>query len=141
MADEASAQEKTEEATARRKTQARKKGTVARSADLTNAIVMVVLLALLPAIFAGIGNAFLQSMRASLSSLPTNVDSSTLARYAASALTPAVIAVIPLIGAALIVGLGANFAQVGFVLSPEVLNPNFDKINPLNGFKRLLSRN
>jgi flagellar biosynthetic protein FlhB len=141
MADESSAQEKTEEATQRRKTQARKKGTVARSADLTNAVVMVVLLAILPAIFASVGSAFLQVMKSSLSTIPMNVEHATLARFAASALTPAAIAIIPLIGAAMVVGLGANFAQVGFVLSTEVLNPNFEKLNPLNGFKRLLSRN
>lgn len=138
---EESAQEKTEEATGRHKTQARKKGTVARSTDLTNAIVMVVLIALLPAIFGNIGNAFLQSVRASLGALPGDVEFSTIARFAVSALAPAAAALVPLIGAAMLIGVGANFAQVGFVLSPEVLNPNFNKINPLNGFKRLLSRN
>jgi flagellar biosynthetic protein FlhB len=137
---EDSSQERTEEATGRRKQQARKKGTVARSPDLTNALVMVILVALMPAIFTNIGQAFLQGFRNGMAELPNETTYGTMNRYIWSALTPPLIAMIPLIGLAMIIGVAANFGQVGFVLSPEVLNPSLGKINPLNGFKRLLSR-
>jgi flagellar biosynthetic protein FlhB len=137
---EDSAQERTEEATGRRKQQARKKGTVARSVDLTNALVMAILVALLPAIFANMGAAFLQGFRNGMAGMPTETSYGTMNRYIWSALTPPLIALIPLMGVAMIIGVAANFGQVGFVLSPEVLNPSLNKINPLSGFKRLLSR-
>jgi flagellar biosynthesis protein FlhB len=40
----------------------------------------------------------------------------------------------------MIIGLATNFAQVGFVMSGESMKPSFEKINPFQGFKRLLSR-
>jgi flagellar biosynthetic protein FlhB len=138
---EDSGQERTEEATGRRKTQARKKGTVARSPELTNAVVMVILIALLPTIIGNMGSAFMNGLRSSLNGMPRDLDVGTISRYVWGAVVPAVIAVAPLIGVAMIVGVGANFAQVGFVLSAEPLNPNLNKLNPLNGFKRIVSRN
>ena len=41
---------------------------------------------------------------------------------------------------AVIVGLVSNYAQVGFIFSTEKLSPTFDKINPIEGFKRIASR-
>lgn len=37
-------------------------------------------------------------------------------------------------------GLMVNFAQVGFVFSMEKLSPSLEKLNPLEGFKRIFSR-
>lgn len=38
-----------------------------------------------------------------------------------------------------IVGVVAQLAQIGFLFSPEILELNWERINPLSGFKRLLS--
>ena len=59
MADNSSAQERTEEATPRRRQQARKKGTVAKSHDLTSAIVVFALVATLPPLASNVGKACL----------------------------------------------------------------------------------
>lgn len=40
---------------------------------------------------------------------------------------------------ALCVGVASHLAQIGFLYSPEILELDFDRINPLNGFKRLFS--
>ncbi len=37
-------------------------------------------------------------------------------------------------------GLIVNYAQVGFVFSAEKLSPSMEKLNPLEGFKRIFSR-
>lgn len=39
----------------------------------------------------------------------------------------------------LVLGLGATFAQQGFLFVPKRIKPDFDKINPLKGLKRLFS--
>ena len=44
----------------------------------------------------------------------------------------------PVIFGIMVVGLTASYLQVGFVYSPEVIRPTFDKINPMNGIKKIL---
>jgi flagellar biosynthetic protein FlhB len=38
------------------------------------------------------------------------------------------------------VGVVANVGQVGFKITPEALAPKFEKLNPMSGFKRMLSK-
>jgi flagellar biosynthetic protein FlhB len=45
----------------------------------------------------------------------------------------------PVLSTALCVGVIANIAQVGFLFSPEVLELKLDRINPINGVKKLFS--
>lgn len=134
------AQERTEEATPRRKQKARRKGTVARSSDATNAIVIVVLLAVLPMVGANLASSLLSGMRRSLLSIPEAATPSAILSFAMDFLKPAALSIAPVIGTALLVGLAANFLQVGFALSPEAMSPNLNKINPASGLKRLFSR-
>jgi flagellar biosynthetic protein FlhB len=134
------AQERTEDATPRRRQQARRKGTVARSIDLNGAVVMVALLIALPAAIGAMANGFLQAMRLGFRDLPTTMDFTTLSGKVGSASSGALAGLAILIGTAMAVGLASNFAQVGFVFSGESLNPSLSKINPLNGLKRLFSR-
>jgi flagellar biosynthetic protein FlhB len=47
----------------------------------------------------------------------------------------------PLLGVIFIVSIIANVAQVGFMLSPASIQPEFSKLNPLNGINRLFSLN
>lgn len=139
MADNASAQERTEEATAKRKADARKKGTVARSTDLTGAIVLVLLMFVMPAAMSNLGVGFLTGFTTAMQSIPDTIDYATLQAFAWRALEPALMGLLPIIATAVVAGVAVNFAQVGFVLSGEAMSPKFEKINPLAGFKRLFS--
>src|SRR4051794_39769572 len=114
-------QERTEEATPRKRMQARRKGTVARSQDLTNAVVIVALLMILPSVIGNLGSAFLHSTHTGLSSLPYSVEGATINRYCIGLVQGPLMAFLPPLAVALSVGLAANFAQVGFVLSGESL--------------------
>jgi len=53
---------------------------------------------------------------------------------------PALATVATMILAVTMMGLASGFGQVGFTISAEPLKPTFDKINPLNGFKRLFGK-
>lgn len=134
------AQERTEEATPKRRTDARKKGTVAKSTDVTNAIVLIVLVLVLPMTVVRIGQSLMVSMNKSMSSIPLDLHPATIGKYFWNAAQPAMISMLPFIIAAIVAGLAANFAQVGFVISPEAMKPSFSKINPMQGAKRLFSR-
>ena len=133
------AQERTEEATPRRRQQARRKGTVAKSPELTGAIVIVALLAVLPSVISGLGLAFMGSLRGSWLHMPVGIDSRTATSYMYDAMRGPVAALVPLVGVALVAGLACNFAQVGFGGSLEALAPSLAKLNPLEGFKRMFS--
>lgn len=137
MAD--TAQERTEEATPKRRREARRKGTVARSSELNNAIVLCVLLFVLPFVLGNLGRAFLASMSFGMRGLPREADFTSLGKYTLAVLWPCAAALVPLIAAAMCVGIAANLAQVGFTFSGEALNPKFEKLNPISGLKRLFS--
>jgi flagellar biosynthesis protein FlhB len=132
-------QERTEEATPRRRLEARRKGTVARSAELNNALVMCALIFVLPFAIGNLGTAFLQSMSYGLREIPRDPSFANLTKHWIAVLQPSLLALLPIIGTAMIVGVASNFAQVGFVLSGEALQPKLDKLNPINGFKRIFS--
>ena len=46
----------------------------------------------------------------------------------------------PVLGVAVLLGLISNLAQVGFLFTGEPLVPKLEKINPIEGFKRIFSR-
>ena len=139
MADQSSAQERTEEATPRRRQQARKKGTVAKSNDLTSAVVIFALMITLPSLTSKLGQAMMLSLTLGLRNAPSEIDSSSIGPYIWHVAQGPTMAMIPLFAVLMGAGLVANFAQVGFVLSGEALTPTFAKMNPLNGFKRMFS--
>lgn len=132
-------QERTEEATPRRRQEARRKGTVTKSVELTNAVVLLGLLAALPWVLGRLGTEMVAAMNRAMGTLPTDAGFSTLNSFTTSQLGPVAAAFLPFLGVALVLGLITNFAQVGFTLSGEALSPSLSKINPFTGFQRLFS--
>ncbi len=133
-------QEKTEDATPRRRKDARKKGTVAKSVDLNGSLALIASLLVLPSAIGMMGSGFVTGLRASFQNLPSTTDMSTIASYSWRVLQPSLLGLAVLMFTIMGVGVAANFAQVGFVVSGEALKPTFSKINPLEGFKRLFSQ-
>ncbi len=131
--------ERTEEATPRKRQEARKQGTVARSADLAGATSLLVCALLLPHAVSGIGTGLLTGFQNAMSAPPREFSQAAAVNYLSALALPAMVAILPLIAALMAVGLAVNFAQVGFHLSVESLKPTFEKINPIAGFKRLFS--
>ncbi len=134
------AQERTEEATPKRRADARKKGTVAKSNDVSNAFVLIAFILVLPYTIVRIGQSLITSMNHSMSAIPTDVHPHTVWTYFWGAAQPAFVGMIPFLAAAVVAGLAANFAQVGFMITPEAMKPTFSKVNPLQGAKRLFSK-
>lgn len=137
---ESSSGEKTEEPTHRRKTDARKQGTVAKSADLTGALTLMAVLGVLPAALAAFGHGMVGGFQSSLSNVPRGMSQAEIYRFMADLLKPTLLLFLTVAGTGLAVGLASNFLQVGFTLSAESMQPKFEKINPVAGFKRLFSQ-
>lgn len=132
-------QEKTEQATPRRKEEARKKGQVARSMEINSAAML--LLGLLMLYFsAGYLYSYIQY---AFYTIFKNLHILTINPQNAYQLFTSGIFFIgkmigPLILGFFFIGIAASYGQVGFILSPEAIKPKGDKINPVEGFKKVL---
>ncbi len=134
-----SGMEKTEEATPRRREEARKKGSVAKSVDLTNALVMLSMLFILPTAIGMMGAGFMQLIKVSLYRFPTEANFEVVGLYLRNCLQLVLPGLFMIMGMATVVGVGANVAQVGVKFTPQVVAPSFSKINPATGLKRMFS--
>ncbi|HWA84504.1 MAG TPA: EscU/YscU/HrcU family type III secretion system export apparatus switch protein, partial [Fimbriimonadaceae bacterium] len=132
-------QERTEDATPKRRLEARRKGTVTKSTDLNNALVLLALILVLPFGISKIGAGFMTAVNTAFTKMPTELRMDTIVPYVGVVIQPALIGLAVIVGATMMVGVAANFAQVGFVLSAEALTPNLNKLNPASGLKRLFS--
>ena len=135
------AQDRTEEATPRKRQQARQRGQVARSQEVNTALVLFVGLVLMRVWGGGLVERLGETMVAWLESAArddlTRADAMQLGidvgfRYLSL--------VLPIVGAVLVTGAGASVLQTGFLVSAHPLKPDLSRISPLSGAKRLLSR-
>ncbi|MBW1792500.1 MAG: flagellar biosynthesis protein FlhB, partial [Deltaproteobacteria bacterium] len=140
MAEEQSGQEKTEQPTAHRLSEGRKKGDVAKSMEIPSAAVL--LLGLLSIYLMGqylLGNLLL-ILRHYLPNLhvieitPGNITTLTREAMMFSAMV-----VGPLMAVVLVTALLSNYAQVGFLFTTEKIAPKFEKIDPIQGLKKIFS--
>lgn len=135
------AEERQFPATARRRQEARRRGQVFRSLELTSALIL-----------AG-GLLALQFFGSYTWSRVSGLFHLALGDWARREITAAqalelgmasgrafVAGVLPVLLSLLVVGLAVNVAQVGPVLSVEPLSPRLSRINPAEGFKRIFSR-
>ncbi len=136
MADDAG--DKTEAPTPRRRRESRQKGQVARSQELNAAVMLLGALVGLALFGGGIWRTMLAVMR---SALAGNGDATLDAALVLASLSVIDVAkaLAPLMIAMLVVGLAVLIGQVGWLLTLEPLMPKLDKLNPINGIKRLFS--
>jgi flagellar biosynthetic protein FlhB len=139
MADD-SGGERTEAPTARRRQEAHDAGNVARSPDLTAALLLLGILVLLrsfgPAIVSAMKVVVLDNLQpSSLSNLDARVAMPQFARAVAGV----GIAMVPMFIGVVLIAAIANVMQVGLVLNFNRLQPNLSALNPVRGLGKLLS--
>lgn len=137
------AQERTESATPRRRQEARRKGQVARTSELSAALVLIAGFFALYLLASYAGREMLVFTRRAFTDMLTGY--TTVSPGEAPALFLEIIAVVarvvaPVVGATLVVGVFSQVVQVGFLASPEPLKPRLERINPASGVKRILSK-
>ena len=136
----ADAGEKTEAPTQRRLQEAREKGQVAKSADLSAAVGLLAGLMLLNLFGPGMVQAFMDLMRHGLS-----LDSAaTTGEFALGSTLPlmlryAWVLLGPFFVVMLIVAVVVNILQIGFLFTGTPLVPSIEKISPLKGLARIFS--
>lgn len=134
--------EKTEKATSKRKQDARKKGQVLHSREISSALVLLIVflsIKLLGSYMYGEITAFFQLC---VHDLAISFDSSSVSeilRLLGIVMLELLKIVGPVFGIALVVGVVANYAQVGSLFTMETLKPKFSNLSPINGIKRIFS--
>jgi len=136
---ESTGQEKTEAPSARRLEQAREEGNIARSTDLTAALMLLASILLLYVFGVRLVESVALMTKTVLSSAhahnPTRADDLPgMLNYVGMSL---LYTLVPLLVATGAVGLLISAGQVGILLTGKPIVPQFSRVNPLSGVKRL----
>jgi flagellar biosynthetic protein FlhB len=139
MAAEAeSGGERTEEPSQRRLQEARERGQLPRSRELTNFATMIGGSAALVAIGGTVAVNLSQIMRRSLSIDPKSLSTTdSMSASLGSAAAAAVTAVLPVFGTLICMVLLASVLLGGWNFSTQAMSPDFSRLSPLSGIKRL----
>ncbi len=137
MADKNDSGDKTELPTAKRLREARKKGDVAKSKDVTAGLLTLVwflLIALGSAYVAREIALFFTETIASATTLPFDQALRTLGTGAALLLVKLMLLILLPVA---IIATSGEFLQIGPIMTTEKLKPKFDSMNPVEGLKRM----
>jgi flagellar biosynthetic protein FlhB len=136
----ADSEERTESATPKRLEEARRKGQVPRSRELSTAAVMMTGASGLYYLGGFLGSELFEMLRRSLSLTRVQaLDSTQVVPALTSAFGAGLLACVPLFGLIALAALLAPLALGGWSFSTEALMPQFNRLNPLSGFKRMFS--
>lgn len=131
--------EKTEEPTQKRLQDAKKKGQVAKSQDLSSAVLLIVTVVVLWASSSFIGSS-LKELLIKQIDYATNFSGTFTAQNANDALQQIVFNILFLLSGIFIVGFvmafAVNYLQIGSIFSTETIKPNFSKLNPAQAFQQ-----
>lgn len=130
--------QRTEQQTAKRKKENRKKGQVAKSPTLVGWISLLVATFVLPKVISNMGDVLAEGVRG-ISDIAASPEPATLLSLAKTISFSALTALAPVLLAAMLVALVGNLAQVGLVMATDPIKPKFERVNPVAGFKRLFS--
>jgi len=137
MAEE-SGQDKTEEPTAQRLSKAREEGQIARSQELAPAAMMVMATLFFTMmgqyIFNSMGNLFKSQLQFDRK---ITDKAELLPAIFGSAIVDGFVIVLPLIAIMAVIAALSTTLAGGFIFSPKLAIPNFGKLNPMSGLKRM----
>jgi flagellar biosynthetic protein FlhB len=138
MAEAETGGERTEEASARRLQEAREHGQIPRSRELGNFATMIGGSAAVIVVGGAGAGRLAEIMRSSLSFDPRGLaDPDTMISHLGNVTISGLIILLPIFGALIVLALAAAVALGGWNFSPQALVPDFSRMNPLEGFKRL----
>lgn len=131
--------EKTEDATPKKKQQARESGNIPKSQDLSSALLLLgasilMFIVLMPTL--GQFKLFMQTVfDGDELGNPVNPDDAVIvASYAVSTL---VRVAAPILLSMFVIAYVIGFSQVGFLLTTKTIQPSLSKLNPISGIKKL----
>jgi len=135
--------EKTEDATPKKRKQARDEGQVALSPEIATAftyiIVFSALTMLAPFMYSNLQALFFNAFLMAETSVPNMMDTRYAGSFVGGMLVRGVLLALPLMLIAMLVGFLSGYAQVGWNPSSKKMKLKFNKLNPISGLKRMFS--
>ena len=132
--------EKTEEPTPKKRADARKKGTVAKSQELNTAFILLIGFLIVRILWEYIYGNIAEYTIYLYSHLSQSTSTEGISELFIGIMILLAKTVLPIMFAILIIGLAINVFQVGLMISTERLEPKLDNLNPINGFGRIFSK-
>ena len=135
--------EKTEKATPRKRQQARKKGQVFQSREINSAVLLLAMFFTIkfssPYIYNEIKMYFI-NIFTNYVKVEDIFEINTFMKFSTDTIMVFLKIMAPILIVSLLAGLISGYAQVGFLFTLETMRIKFDKLNPINGFKRMFSK-
>jgi len=132
--------ERTEDATPRRRQEARDRGQVVRSVELNSALILLGTFGAMALGGAAMGQVLIGSLRGGLDfGARGDLQIETVRGLFLSAGWTVLRASLPVILASAALGLAANLVQVGFRVTTQSISPSWGRLNPGQGIKNLVS--
>lgn len=132
--------DKTEEPTAKKRADAKKKGQVGRSTEISTAFVLLTGFFVLKVLWENIYTSIANYTTYIFTHLNQPVDTENITRLFIGIMEILATTALPIMLAIMIIGLGVNFFQVGLNFNTEAIGFKLDKLNPINGFGRIFSK-
>ena len=132
--------EKTEEPTAKKKSDARNKGQVAKSQELNAAFILFIGFWTMKVLGAYTYREIAAYATYIFGNLNTTVDTETVMRLFLGIITMLLKTSFPIMLAIMVIGLAINLVQVGWNFPTEPLGFELNKLNPINGLGRIISK-
>ena len=138
--------EKTEPASQKKLDDARKKGQVAKSKEIVNSGFLVIIFAFLQMYVGTLGEGFVDFFRTiynvipRYASDPRNVNMGIALTVLGEAFIKIILLTAPIFAMAFVIYFVGDLVQVKWKITGETLKPKFSNLSPLNGFKRMFSK-
>lgn len=139
--------EKTEPATAKKLKDAREDGKVTKSKELTAAFDLIVLFLVLKIFISFVGERLVGIFDYVYSRMPdflkinsTGVSSVAASHYMADILLQMLLTMLPFLLFGFVITFLVSVVQVGWKVTGKPLKPDLNKFNPINGLKRIISK-
>jgi flagellar biosynthetic protein FlhB len=132
--------EKSEDATPKKRMDARNRGQVAKSTDLTAVVLLTTAMVVLAVALVKLMEHGGSMLRASLEGdhLSSATDARDVGRLLAAVSHETIWVMAPVLGTIMLAGAIGHLVQIGPLFAPKAIEPSFSKISPIAGFKRLL---
>ena len=138
MAEQDDQQERTERATSKRLKEARERGQVPRSRELSTTLVLLAGAGCLYGAGHFMSGHLVEHLRASLEFRPEWIETpADLERSLGAAMAQAIVDLAPLLATVFIAALAAPLALGGWTFSTQAFAPDFSRLSPIAGFKRI----
>ncbi len=141
--EDRSPEDLTDEASPHRLEEARRKGQVAQSREVTGIAALLaagaVTFAMSPTMGAQVGDFMREVFRTDLTAHMNLGDNVVLGETMMRALKVLIQAALPVCGIGFLMAALSSFVQVGVLFTAEPLEPDFSKIDPMKGFQRMFS--